>query len=185
MAPVRAALAAAVAEAWDVLALPPPPSTGVCKGCCMDPDIEAAFLGFEARDLPLSHVRDWYFAAYADDLGHAQMGWLLPRVLELLAAGEEPSFFGLETTLARLPQAGFPGDWPEPAVRAVRRFAHAWLATVVEERRPDLDETLCMIGAAGLDIGPFLHQLDALEDGALIALDNRYACVATSKQCYV
>lgn len=165
----RVELAAAVEAAWAALDLPVPPTTGVCRACCMDPAIEADFLTRPARELPLAHVRDWYFAACAPDLGYPQMGWILPRALALLAAGEAPDPNGIETVLRRLPGTGFPEHWPAPAVAAVRRFAHAWLAVIAEEARPGLDESLCMIALSGLAIEPFLARLEALPDADLAA----------------
>lgn len=159
-----------IAEAWRVFDLPTPRSTGVCKGCCMDREIEADFLNHTARDLPDHYIRDWYFAVFADDLGYAQMGWLLPRVMELLAIGREDFFSGQEVALSRLPQSGFPDRWPPQAVEIVRRFAHALLAQRVTDGVWDLDTTLCTIGNSGLEIGPFLSQLEALPDDALARL---------------
>ena len=83
--------------------------------------------GAPARDLPAAYVADWYFAAYADDLSFDNMGWLMPRVLELLALDAEAFFHGEEVALARLPIAGFPDDWPPSTYDLVRRFCHQWL----------------------------------------------------------
>ena len=53
-----------IEEAYRVFAYPKPKSIEVCERCCMDPDIEADFFNPPVRELPLSYVRDWYFAAY-------------------------------------------------------------------------------------------------------------------------
>lgn len=167
----RAALDATVAEARAALDFPPPERTGVCIGCCMDPGIEAAFLGVPARDLPSAWVRDWYFAATADDIGLAEMGWILPRILRGLAEeGEDITFFGLETALVRLPQAGLPDGWPAPAVATVERFADAWLDRVAAEVRPDLEESLAMIANGGMALAPRRARLEALPDAVLARL---------------
>ena len=170
----RDALNGAVARAWQVLDLPVPATTGVCVNCCLDPQIEADFLNHSARDLPAAYVRDWYFAAYSPDLRFAQMGWLLPRVMQMLAEGEEVTNLGLEVVLARLPLAGFPDAWPRDAVQAVRDFAHAYLVTAcAEEGTEPLDEVLCMIGESGLPIGDFLADLDRLADDTLADMLHR------------
>lgn len=139
----------------------------------MDPAIEADFLNHPARDLPAAYVHDWYFAAFAADLGYSQMGWILPRVLQLLADGEEVTNLGLEVVLARLPVAGFPDGWPPEAVEVVSRFAHAWIATRIEEGTTEIDAHLCMIGESGLPIGPLLADVAALADAELAALLHR------------
>lgn len=159
-----------IADAWRVFDLPKPATTGVCVNCCMDPGIEADFLNHPARDLPLSYIRDWFFAAFTDDLGFAQMGWLLPRILELLAAGEEVVYTGNEVALARLPRTGFPENWPAPAVAIVNRFARGFLSLRIAEQSRDLDMWLCMFGEGGVEMPPLLALLDELDDAALADL---------------
>ena len=166
----KAELDAAIAEARRVFDLPRPATTGVCKGCCMDPEIEADFLNHGARDLPDAYLRDWFFAAFADDLGYAQMGWLMPRIMESLADGKELPIAGEEVTLSRLPVAGFPERWPADAVAAVERFCFAFLEYRLASGTSVLENILCMFSLGGMPVGPFLERLDALTDGELASL---------------
>ena len=165
------ALRAAIEQAWRAFDLPAPTSTGVCQNCCMDPKIEADFLNHAARDLPFEYIRDWYSAAYDASIRHAHVAWLLPRVMEMLAAGEVVSNVGNEVALNRLPLTGFPDRWPERQVQAVNDFALAWFDALIHgdlpPRAPDFDAALCMFGEAGLDIAPFLTVLDGLSDPEL------------------
>ncbi|MSU88120.1 hypothetical protein GE300_00645 [Rhodobacteraceae bacterium 2CG4] len=163
-------LARLIAAAYAQFDRPPPPTTGVCRGCCMDPAIEADFLNHAARDLPLAYIEDWYFAAHAADLGRAHMAWLLPRILDLLAFAPGFGRQGLEVTLNRLPPAGFPDHWPAADVALVADCCLAIFSRRLRAPGACLDEWLCCFGEGGLDIAPFLAHLDALPDARLAAL---------------
>jgi hypothetical protein len=170
-------LTAAIDRAWQEFDLPAPPTTGVCQGCCMDPAIEADFLKRTACDLPDAYVRDWYSAAHDDRISFSHVAWLLPRVMEMLAAGKTVSAVGNQTAFNRLPLTGFPDHWPERQVAAVNGFALAYFDTLLHGRLPKgaggLDETLCMFGEGAVDIQPLLVLLDALPDSDLVDLLDR------------
>lgn len=182
MGPRPDALKAAIDEAWRVFDIPAPATTGVCIGCCMDLKIEADFLKHKARELPAEYVRDWYFAAFTDDFHHDHVAWFLPRVMELLAAGEYIAAVGQEVVFARLPQTGFPERWPKDEVDAVNRFALAFFEQKLHASPmllEDLDSLLCMIGQGGIDIDPMLRALDALSDDELAEILHRNWHVGT------
>lgn len=166
------ALTAAIDAAWRVFDMPAPATTGVCQHCCMEPEIEADFLKRTARDLPAHYVRDWYEGAYDASIQHDHVAWFLPRVMEMLAAGDEVTQIGNEVAFARLPLTGFPDRWPEGEVRAVRDFAQAYFNALIHSDLPrtahDIDTALCMFGKARLDLAPFLTLLDRLPDAKLV-----------------
>jgi hypothetical protein len=168
------ALKEAIEEAWRVFDIPGPATTGVCEHCCMDPKIEADFLKRKARDLPAKYVREWYFAAFTDDISHNHVAWFLPRVMEMLADGQEVAAVGHEVVFQRLPLTGFPDRWPERQVDAVNRFALALFEVKVWSPKTtgleDIDSWLCMIGQGGIDISPMLRLLDDLPDDDLVDL---------------
>jgi hypothetical protein len=165
------ALNAAIDEAWRVFDLPVPATTGVCENCCLDPEIEADFLNRQARDLPLAYVRDWYFAAIAEGIRHDHVAWFLPRVMEMLAAGEVVATVGHEVVFERMRASGFPDEWSAVEVAVMQRFAEAFFAALLADQVPkadtDLDSWLCMFGQGGVDISPLLRQMDALPDDTL------------------
>lgn len=171
------ALTAAIDAAWPVFDIPAPATTGVCVGCCMNPQIEADFLKRKARELPADFVRDWYFAAYTDQISHAHVAWFLPRVMEMLADGQNVASVGDQVAFSRLPLTGFPDRWPERQVEAVNRFALAYLEMKLAAEPPlkldDLDSLLCMFGEGDIDIEPLLRRLEALPDDALADLLHR------------
>jgi hypothetical protein len=168
------ALKAAIDAAWRVFDLPAPKTTGVCVHCCMYPEIEADFLKRKARDLPADYIRDWYFAACSEGIGHDHVAWFLPRVMEMLANEEEVAVVGHEVIFARLPLAGFPDRWPVREVAAVNHFALAYFETRLTKTNKiilqDIDSWLCMIGQGGIGIDPFLRRMDALSDSDLADL---------------
>lgn len=177
MGPWPDALRVAIDDAWRVFDIPAPATTGVCIQCCMDPAIEADFLNVPARRLSPAFIRDWYDAAYGDQIEQDHVAWFLPRVLELLAAGETVAIVGNEVVFQRLPVTGFPDRWPQAQAAAVQAFAKAFLAAQVSgEIAPipeGLDGCLCMFGEGGIDLAPLLGVLDSLDDMALVALLHR------------
>ena len=160
-------LAPLVSEAYSVFDLPAPDRTGVCRGCCMDPAIEARFLTLSPRDMLTAEIRDWFFAAHAEDIGQENLAWLLPRILELLAIDEDAFFYGEEVALSRLPLTGFPDRWPAREVEFVCRFAKSWFAERLRQKTAYLDESLCVISNGGISIDPCLKALWELSTGDL------------------
>jgi hypothetical protein len=164
------ALTAAIDEAWRVFDLPAPATIGVCTDCCMKPVLAAEMLATSARDLTEHHLSEWHYAAYATGIGRPHLAWLLPRMFELLAEGKDVCGIGPQVLLARLPLTGFPGQWPEGEVEAVRRFCLAFFDQKIATCDPEIDSWLCMMASGGLDICPFLDRLWALSDADLAAL---------------
>ncbi|UWQ78410.1 hypothetical protein K3725_13975 [Leisingera sp. S132] len=152
--PVKATLPAdhefaeLIAEAYRVFAAPKPAETGVCKGCCMDPSIEADFLVPDIADLPLHFLQDWYFAAVSDAFGQNIWRYLLPRVLEVLASGEELAYVGLEVSLNRFP-TGDAARWKAAEWAVLDKFQRMYLDWAVRQGEDCLDDVLCMFGIAG------------------------------------
>ncbi len=160
-----------VERAYRLFARPAPPDLGVCTACCMDPAVERAMLMKAPRDLTVEEVREWLAAAFSDGLGRAQVEWILPRILDLLAEGAEVATGGNEVALARLGRLGFPEGWSEAEAAAVRDLCLLALEHHIRsDTRAPLDDMLCMVAAGGLDLAPFLARLDALPDDVLARL---------------
>lgn len=156
-----------IEEAYRVFAYPKPKSTEVCERCCMDPKIEADFFNPQIRNLPLSYVRDWYFAAY-DPNGVAKETWayLLPRILEILAAGEDVATFGIEVSLCRH-DTGNPGNWSANEWSILDRFQREYLQTAIEQGSNSVDDVLCMFRRGGWPLHDLLDQVAAAPDANL------------------
>lgn len=160
----------AVARAYQAFAVPTPPGLGVCTACCMDPATERAMLAKHPRDLTLTEVQDWLSAAFSTEPSPQPIAWIMPRILELLAEGHDVAVFGNEVALRRLRLAGFPDSWTQDQASAVAEICTMALDSSVEGRALPVDSVLCMIANSGLDILPFLAQLDALPDNLLADL---------------
>jgi hypothetical protein len=171
------ALKAAIDEAWRVFDIPAPSDLGVCTGCCMDPALAKEMQQTPARALSEQHVLEWYSAAFDPAPTHAQVAWLLPRVLEMLADRKEVAHVGDEVAFARLPSVGFPDRWPARQVEAINRFALAYLDMKLTKDPPlgwgELDRLLCMFGQGGIDLAPLLRRIEAMPDVDLAQLLHR------------
>ncbi len=167
-----ARLAEIVREAYQVFRRPKPPTLGVCRGCCMYPEIEADFLNHEPQDLPEPYMQDWFFAAEADDFGRPIMAWVLPRMLEIVATGGMVASVGDEAAFGRVGRAGA-ADWRDEEKAVLQGFFSALLARVIEDPERammQLDDLLCCAGEAGMEVTPLIAEVEALDDRALTEL---------------
>ena len=158
-----------IEEAYRVFQAPKPTSLGVCEHCCMDPAIEADFLRPPIAALPLGYLRDWYQAAY-DPAGIDQAIWtyLLPRVLEVLASGEDASPIGLEVSLNRF-ATGDASNWSQQQWSVLDRFQRRFLERALRSASPNpLDDVLCMFRLGGWPLDDLLRQLAEVRDEPLI-----------------
>jgi hypothetical protein len=148
-----------IEEAYRVFAYTKPSSIGVCERCCMDHEIEADFFNPSIRELPLNYVRDWYFGAY-DPKGVPKdtWGYLLPRILEILASGEDASHTGLAVSLNRF-GTGNPENWSKTEWRVLDSFQKMFLREIIGHDRDFLDDTICMFALAGWSLQSLLDQV--------------------------
>ena len=154
-----------IAEAYRVFARYKPRSIEVCEGCCMDADIEADFFNPQIDDLPLHYIQDWYFAAY-DPKGVAKSTWgyLLPRILEILALGEDVSNVALEISLNRF-ETGNRDNWTSDEWQVLDKFQRHFLKREIESRTKNyLDDTICMFRLAGWPLDGLLEQVTSNSD---------------------
>jgi hypothetical protein len=153
-----------IEEAYQVFAYPTPNTTGVCEQCCMDPKIEADFFNPPIRLLPLSYVRDWYSGAYnPEGIPKETWGYLLPRILEVLAAGEEASDTSLELSLNRF-CTGNSDNWSKTEWSVLDKFQRMFLRSQIEQERETIDEIICMFKLAGWPLNSLFDQVDSAPD---------------------
>lgn len=156
-----------IEEAYQVFSVPKPRSTEVCEACCMDPQIAADFFKPSIADLPLNYIRDWYNAAY-DPNGIAKETWtyLLPRIFEILASGEEVSPIGVEISLNRF-ETGNPANWASREWDVIDRFQRAYLSHKIGDSRGFIDDEICMFRLAGWPLDGILSQVSTAPDATL------------------
>lgn len=150
-----------IADAYREFTIPKPTSTDVCD-CCMDKDIEADFFDPPIEGMPLAYVRDWYFAAYQPP-GVSKSTWtyLLPRILEILATGQDVASVGLEVSLARF-ETGNPDHWRASQWAVLDRFQRAYLLRAMTDDPTPIDDVLCMFGLGGWPLHGLVEQLAAM-----------------------
>ena len=138
--------------------------------CCMDRKIEADFFNPPLQHLPLPYVRDWYSGACAvDGVPKNVRCYLLPRILEFLALGEEVSMVGNEVAFRRL-RAGDREAWNADQWDVLTRFRELYLDRnlTLEEHTDFLDDAICMFALAGWPLDDLLEQVRAAEDAFLV-----------------
>ncbi|KIC40002.1 hypothetical protein RA27_17080 [Ruegeria sp. ANG-R] len=168
--PLTPALATCIEDAYAVFDRPKPTSLDVCERCCMYPEIEDHFFEPDIRDLPLHYVKDWFFAASDPLVSLALSRYLLPRVMELLAQGQEIADVGLEVSLKRF-GTGLPDRWTAREAEIINRFTQLYLDRfkASDPAPPDnyLDDALCMFASAGQDPDPLLSYVWSWSDADL------------------
>lgn len=156
-----------IQDAYRVFRYDTPTDTEVCKGCCMDAEIEEDFFAPAIEEMPLHYLQDWYFAACEPPISKALWGYLLPRVLEVLAVGEDdPASVGLEVSLNRFP-TGHRDQWSAAEWDVLDRFQRLFLSEWIVGRKTYLDDMICMFGLAGWPVADLMAQVAAHSDEAL------------------
>jgi len=153
-----------IEEGYKTFLAPKPSSIGVCEHCCMDPRKEADFFNPPVRNLPVDYVRDWYFGAY-EPRGVPKDTWtyLLPRILEILAAEEEVASVGIEVSLNRF-QTGDSDNWSTKQWSVLDRFQRRFLRHKIEVGDDRLDDILCMFNLAGWPVDGLISQVASCPD---------------------
>ncbi len=156
-----------IQAAYRVFDYPTPLGTGVCESCCMDDEIVANFFNSSIEDLPWEYLRDWFFAAY-DSANFPKNIWayILPRILETLAAKDEPAL-GVEVVLDRF-QTGNPQNWNADEWGVLDRFQRMYLARTIVSEDQSLDDTLCMFYRAGWSLEDMFEQMKAFPDKVIL-----------------
>lgn len=155
-----------IEEAYRVFDYPTPEELETCYRCCMDPAIEDDFFTHEIRMLPQAYLEEWYAGAVDAQLSKGLWGYLLPRVLESLAAGAVPATAGIEVTLRRFP-TGDASRWSPEEWSVIDRFQRAWLDANDYPDGAFLDDVVCMFALAAFPLDDLFAQLEAWPDARL------------------
>lgn len=143
-----------------------PTEHGVCD-CCMYPEIRIDFFNHGQANLPLHYVKDWFFAAADMPLAKDKWRFLLPRVLEVLACGEEPSDTGIEVSLNRF-QTGEMGNWNTQEWAVLDQFQRQFLAQAGDQHDHFLDDVICLFAIAGWPTDNLFEQVLTWPNNKLI-----------------
>jgi len=122
-------------------------------------------------DLPLRELNSadtHHFLTESGRFDGREVRYMVPRLFELLAAGECPGHWGEECSLSCLERAGYPKDWTDPERAAIEGFFAALLDDCLAQQalweRRSLDTLLCMAANANADVGALLARADQEED---------------------
>lgn len=160
---LRAALAQ-VRHVFDRYPEPPFP-LGVCMACCVSPQIERELREWTPSALSAHHLYEYNTSAKPPVQSVAELGHFLPRMLELLALGEEVHH-STELFLVRLGHCA-EDAWRDDERAALARFASALFDVVLRGDAladgfrhwpEDPLVTLLMFDIGGLAIEPLLAQ---------------------------
>lgn len=135
----------------------------VCTECCMAPEMEAQMRKLPLREIPAGHFHVYNSSAKADVQCADEVGYFLPRMLELIARGDV-LHHSTELYLGRLgrcPRGEFsPLQWQAVQAAAEAVFAESlsrypW-QPYIHEPLFTLFDVLLMWHKGGLDIQPML-----------------------------
>ena len=135
-----------------------PTEHGVCE-CCMYPEIRKDFFNHGQADIPLSYINDWFFAAADIPLNKDKWRFVLPRILEVLASGEEPSSsIGIEVSLSRF-ATGDKKNWSEQEWAILDKFQRLFFTHFETVYDDCLDDIVCMFSIGGWSTESLFDQL--------------------------
>ncbi len=152
----------------------------VCRcPVCVDAQAERELRSVALREMPARLLAEYTHSAHGcDDQAAAELRYFLPRYFELIAQGDPPSNFGIETCLGRLHDARWRTRWPAAEVAVVDAFLTALLRARLALPPPSdptgfpvfesdqVEEVLCMAAHAGSDLRSLLALCDAEGGGA-------------------
>ncbi len=134
-----------------------PTEHGVCD-CCMYPEIRKDFFNHGQANLPLNYIQDWFFAAAEIPMKKSSWRFVLPRTLEILASGQEPSNTGIEVSLSRF-ETGDPNNWSSEEWAVLDEFQKLFLTRFDLVYDEFLDDIICMFATAGWKIESLFTQV--------------------------
>ncbi|AHM04432.1 hypothetical protein roselon_02081 [Roseibacterium elongatum DSM 19469] len=153
-----------IEEAYRVFDAPPPIHLGICTcGMCMGPDVAARLLRRPARNWTLADVWSWHDSV-EEGLEQRVWSWLLPRFLEILAAGDTCHNGLYERSLIRFP-TGQKSLWSDRQWAVLDRFAGMMLERGMQRRNgPDVFYELHMLAHGGWPIRDLIAKVMADPD---------------------
>lgn len=165
--PARSDLLAVIEEAYLVFGRrsAPPRPLDVCLACCVSEEVEQQLRLLPLKRIPAAYLYEYNCSAKGGTQSAPEVGYFLPRMLELLASGEE-IHHSIEISLDRLGRC--PKDsWTAEEQAVLDRFAKACFDVLLrhgpctsDRRRAFLDDplsVLLMFDIGGLDVGPLLE----------------------------
>lgn len=156
-------LQAAVRRAYDVFGgrKPPVGHLNVCTNCCMPEGLEREMRTLPLRALSAQHFYEYCAGAMGDLVQPAdEIRYLLPRWLELIAAGERTNL-SVELNLDRVGRCG-PAAFDARETAVFDQFMLAYFDHELDDNNPAVEASdplavIIMADLAGLSVAPLLQ----------------------------
>lgn len=139
--------------------VPKPGSIEACP-CCVDEKEVCVLLSKQLRELSPDDLSPYAAAAFLTVGDVPDYLYFLPRILDISSTNDfwypDPEVTG------RAIRNTVPGTWPGRRLQALDGFLHALIAQFLhrDDSGADIDAWICAIGRMGLDVGPFLAQVE-------------------------
>lgn len=146
-----------IERAYRTFQPPVPEETEGCE-CCWSEEIQRDFFNHGQRGQPFEYLTEWFSAAVAPEISKGLWSWLLPRVLEALAADEPPATVGVEVSLSRFP-TGDKSRWSPEEWEVLDDFRRLYIEHVHVDSGDFLDDILCMFALAGWSVDELFAQV--------------------------
>lgn len=156
-----------VERGYAVFKYQSPNNLGVCTTCCMCPLEVQDMLQAQVHEIPLLSIDRWYMAALSGTLTREVWGYLMPRILEILATGKEVCSLGNEIVLARF-STGNATLWRPEEWSVLADFQQQHLRWSVGVRPHEMDTNLCMYNLGGWPLAGLWEQVLKWPDGLLV-----------------
>jgi hypothetical protein len=169
-----------VEQAYKVFACAQPSSALACCEFCLPPDKERILLGSNPREIPYELLRDWYFAGVAPDVPKDLWCFLFPRILEILASGNDlTGLLGLEQTFSPRFQVGDQARWSVLEWSVIDDFRQKYLDNFdpVSSFDESFEDALIMFVLAGWDDQVLFDQVWEWETSHLVTHLEKHWCI--------
>ena len=150
---------------------PVPQQFDVCMPCCVSLEEERTLRQTPLRFLSREALYDYNSSAKSMQQDSSEIRYLLPRLLELIAQGEEPAI-SQELCLERVAKAA-PENWPDNERDLLADYARQYIVDLLAEaeRKTELallGDALVMFHLGRMDVTPLLDA--ALEQSGFWAI---------------
>ncbi len=159
-------LAAAIDRLYEVFANQPKPR--VIEGCrhCLDDDEIRVLLSCPLRSVPSKELTSYASSVFLTLGCAADFLYFLPRILEVVAL--DCSWYPTAEIVGRAIANAEPLQWPASRLTALREFTECVVQAAIEATDIEqLDAWLCAIARMGLDVSPYLKQMEQSRDAVL------------------
>lgn len=154
---------ATLAEAIESLyvAFADQPQPRAIEGCrhCLDDNEIRALLASPLRSISAKQLTPYASSVFLTLGCAADFLYFLPRILEIVAT--DPSWYPEPEIVGRAIEQAEPKRWPARRRAALASFAETVVQAAIDDEDMNwLDSWLCAIARMGLDIAPYLKQVE-------------------------